>query len=40
MPMPESDTSPRESIDDGLDWLDEPDAIPTLVRQAAAAGRD
>ena len=39
-PMPESDTSPRESIDDGLDWLDEPDAVSTLVRQAAAAGRD
>ena len=39
-PMPESDTSPQESIDDSLDWLDEPDAVPALVRQAAAAGRD
>ena len=38
--MPDSDTSPQESIDDSLDWLDEPDAVPALVRQAAAAGRD
>lgn len=39
-PMPEGGAGPLESIDQGLDWLDEPDAVAALVRQAAAAERD
>ena len=39
-PMPEGELGEPESIDDGLDWLDAPNAIPALVRQAADAGRN
>lgn len=39
-PMPEDAVGAPTSIDDGLDWLGAPDALPTLVRQAGAAGRD
>ena len=39
-PMPEGELGEPESIDDGLDWLDAPNAIPALARQAADAGRN
>ena len=39
-PMPVRGLEVPEGIDDGLDWLGAPDAIPSLAQQAAAAGRD
>ena len=40
-PMPEGELGEPQSIgDDGLDWLDAPNAIPALARQAADAGRN